>query len=237
MDANDFQGLTKMLAPIFEYFDRPATPDAVKVYFVGLAEFELADIRRVIPQLLQTCEFMPKVPRFIALLKGTDDERAEKAFALFAEAVTKGGYMKSVYSADACLIAAVKRLFGSWSRACSELPAMSDPMFANFRKSFVMAYKTAMREGCTEHYLPGRSEAENISNQGLTSRKLAGVETFQAQVVCIAHEVSLRDAEFSATTGRLCDATILALPGMAETESPRQIVSRTALELSSRMTM
>jgi hypothetical protein len=214
MTENDKIRFAELIFGLAETLGSEIGKPGIALYFRALQQYSIEEIEKATDKILTTSRFFPKPVEFIEAIEGKSDERAEVAFSQFAEAVRLGGYMKSVYSADACLIQAVKQVFGSWQRACEELPPVSDPMFANMRKSFLMAYQSALRNGSKEHYLIGRSESINIGNEGLASFKLTGVETFQARLVTITDKVRLIEAEFSASTGRLCDAGILSLPGM-----------------------
>lgn len=238
MRDNDREQFVEILTTLGTIHDKALTEFLITGYWNALEQFTIAQVTDAATRLLQTTKWFPKPAEFIEAIYGKTEDRAESAWTIFVEAVRRGGQMKSVYCADACLVEAIKRTFGSWIKACETLPPAENPMHASLKKTFVAAYQMCLREGATTHYLKGRSETENASNNGLQTMRLAGRESFQQDVVCITgSKITLTPAAFSTATGLLIDAQLLALPGMQPEEGARAALASQTMKLISERTM
>lgn len=212
MNKEDLAPFSKTLDAMAEMHGRQLSDGLKEMYFAALSRFSLRQIQDAAIFLSQNCKWMPKPADFVEVIDGNPQSKAENAWSLFVDAVRRGGYMKSIYAADAALIFALCRTFGGWFAACTSLPPVEDPMHASHKKTFLAMYAEGQRQGASIHYLPGRSEINNASNGGLM---MGGRDTFSGAVILIQDAVSIASAEFSTQTGKLASPELLALPGMS----------------------
>lgn len=224
MLPQEFDDFTIILDQLAEMHRHQISVGLKKLYFAALSPFSLEQIQEAAIFLAQDSKWFPKPADFVEAIDGNPQSKAENAWSLFVEAVRRGGYMKSLYCANAALVFAICRVFGGWFAACTSLPPVDDPMFAAHKKTFVLMYAEGQRQRAAVHYLPGRAEIENASNGGL---KLEGRATYPGNVVLIQDAVRIVEADFSTQTGKLASAELLALPGMTPEAAPLELIAGT----------
>jgi hypothetical protein len=207
MVAEDFDRFCELMSVLAERFDKKVTPLTLEFDFGALEAFTIEQVERAVKFLYKSAQWYPKPVEIIEAIQGKAENRAEKAWEKFVDAVRKGGQMKSVYSDDSKLLRSVQLLYGSWIKACEELPPVTNPMHANHRTQFLAVYSN-----CTDGlpYLKGLRESSG-SAPAQCFGKLGDGETFVQSIIHIGETVTTREMEFSAVTGALTEKSIQQL--------------------------
>lgn len=207
MQTDDFEKFCELLAALGERFDKKLTPMTLKLDFAAFSRFTIEQIEAAVMTWYTTGKFFPRPVELIEMIEGKADSRGEKAWEKFVDAIRKGGQMKSVFCDDPKLLRSVQLLYGSWIKACEELPPITNPMHANHRTQFLAVYAN-----CTDgvQYLKGLREATGMA-PAQAFGKLGSYETFTQSIVHIGKSVSLREMEFDALTGALTEQSIQQL--------------------------
>jgi hypothetical protein len=207
MQTDDFEKFCELLAALGERFDKKLTPMTLKLDFAAFSRFTIEQIEAAVMTWYTTGKFFPRPVELIELIEGKADSRGEKAWEKFVDAIRKGGQMKSVYCDDPKLLRSVQLLYGSWIKACEELPPITNPMHANHRTQFLAVYTN-----CTDgiQYLKGLREAAGMA-PAQAFGKLGSNEVFIQSIVHIGETVTVREMEFSAVTGALTEQSIQQL--------------------------
>ncbi len=207
MQADDFEKFCELLAALGERFDKKLTPMTLKLDFAAFSRFTIEQIEAAVMTWYTTGKFFPRPVELIELIEGKADSRGEKAWEKFVDAIRKGGQMKSVYCDDPKLLRSVQLLYGSWIKACEELPPVTNSMHANHRTQFLAIYSN-----CTDgqRYLKGLRESSGSAPAQCFGQLTEG-ETFRQTIIHIGEIVTVREMEFSAITGSLTEKSIQQL--------------------------
>lgn len=211
MNTQDKPKFGRILFGLAELLGGKLSDAGLEMYFHVLSRFSIEQIEIAANQMLATAQRFPVPAQFIEAIEGKPQDRGEKAWDLFIEAVRRGGSWKSLYASDSAFIAAISRCYGGWMIACELLPTPEDPMFAAQKKAFLASYHGAQHDHGNTHYLAGRSETNNRKVPRLLPE---GQDTFKAQILCVTDRVSFREMEFDAETGMLSAQSQRLLSGV-----------------------
>lgn len=210
MVAEDFDRFCELMAVLAERFDKKVTPLTLEFDFGALEAFSIEQIETAVKYLYKSLEWYPKPKEIIEAIQGKPANQGEKAWEKFVDAVRKGGQMKSVYCNDPKLLRSVQLLYGSWIKACEDLPPITNPMHANHRTQFLAVYAN-----CADgiQYLKGLRESAGMAPAQCYGKLTEG-ETFVQPIIYIGETVTVREMECSAVTGALTEKSIQQLqPG------------------------
>lgn len=159
-DEAEFERLINVLAV---QFNVEASPTLVSVYWMGLDDITIEDLRRAVRTLLKSSRFMPKVVDIReATGQLTPDARATLAATELRDAIGRHGSYRSVRFTDPYITAAVRRL-GGWT----EVATAETEKLPFLLKDFERIYRALLASGLSDgdaDALPGRHELSNLAS-------------------------------------------------------------------------
>lgn len=168
-DKTEFSACLKAAADLY---GRPAlSTEALKIFFILLAKYSLAQVKKALQEHMRASPFMPKPCDVIKRIEGTEEERAIAAWGLVSKAVERWGYYESVKFPSPAIHYAIAQMDG-WMRFCRSLTEDNMPFRArDFKAAFVLGERCASWTGENGTvrvlpHLPGWCELNNRS-QGL----------------------------------------------------------------------
>lgn len=159
MITEDFALFSAKLIELGELYDVTLTESKLLLYFEALSEADLDFVLGAILQAARTCKFFPKPAELITLIRGDDEDHAERAWVEYkAAARTIGGYGSPTFS-DPSVAQTLLQVFGSWEAAC--WTDFTPEMWSSKRKEFGRVYRIIAQRAQPMHQLPGFVEREN----------------------------------------------------------------------------
>ncbi len=165
MREEDFPAFSALIKAVAEYYGKPITsPDLITIYWNGLRDLNLAELRLALNLHLQnpdSGQFMPKIADIRRMIDGGTQDAAMLAWAKVDRAVRQiGVYVDIVF--DDPLIHAVLYEMGGWAKFATT----KESDWPHIEREFVSRYrfhKTRMAIPEYPSVLRGISNTENLA--------------------------------------------------------------------------
>ena len=112
--------LMKLIAGMFEYYDRKASEVQIKVYIHSLKSYDYSDISRAFNSHIKdpdAGQFMPKVADFIRAMQGTKKSQASVAWSKVDKAIRQLGPYNTIVFDDPIIMQCIDQM-GGWESLC-----------------------------------------------------------------------------------------------------------------------
>jgi len=173
----DKKAFAEAMALLAEVYDREVSEQLVGIYFEALRELSIEELCSAIGNLIKTRVFpsFPKPAEIIVACRGTDDDRALRAWLTALDALRRIGPWDSVRFARDPVIHSVVEAMGGWGRFCE----MEKDEVPFRQKDFMQYYRLLHNEKHPEH-LAGIFEIDN-SEKGLLKWAKRSIVTITEQ--------------------------------------------------------
>jgi hypothetical protein len=180
-DLSEFAGLMAMLDMAF---DKDASELRVEVYWQGLRQFDLEDVKRAVRRGIETASFYPKVAELRQMIQGDAESMAVLAWREVMRTIDRVGTYCSVAFADPVIHFAIENLEG-WT-AIGQWTKEDSPYR---ERDFIRLYEIGIKREITwrdvgEH-LPGFIE---MANKGTPGYDRFTPEIERAQCLYLTHQ-------------------------------------------------
>jgi hypothetical protein len=109
MTEQDKPRFLEILFGLAELLGGKLSDAGIEMYFRVLSRFSIEQVEIAADRMLTSSQRFPVPAQFIEAIEGKQQDRAEKAWDLFVEAVRRGGAYKSLYAPDGALVAAISK--------------------------------------------------------------------------------------------------------------------------------
>lgn len=141
MTEADRPAFARALFVLGETFNESISDLRAEGYFDALRDFELEQATAAMREALRTCKFFPKPVELREMVDGDADTNADQGWAEVIREVRRVGYTGVPRFNDQAALAAVRDVWGSWSRLCETLPG-EGPELVGWVKQFKSAYRS-----------------------------------------------------------------------------------------------
>lgn len=157
-DAKQFAVIIASLAEVFS--DKEPSKNVISLYWMALKEYTIEQIQKAASDIIQGRVYpsMPKPAEIIEAIRGTQGDRATRAWIDVLRAVRRIGTYESVKFKDPVIHAVIEQM-GGWSEMGNML--VDDEKWK--QKEFERLYPIMEARGNLPDYLPGREEISNTS--------------------------------------------------------------------------
>lgn len=182
-DKAEFAACLKVAADL--YGRPPLSGEALKMFFLLLQKFSLAQVKAALQGHMASSPYMPKPCDVIQRIEGRPEDRAAAAWALVLKAVSRFGHDTSVRFPSPAIHYALGQM-GGWARFCMRLVDAELPFRAkDFAQFFAMGERCATWDGASgtvkvPAYLAGSCELSNRTNGYALPVKVYDAETGEA---------------------------------------------------------
>src|SRR5690606_33933929 len=121
-----------LMLALSETFNEPVSETRAGMYFDALSELTIQEVEQAMRLSLRRSKFFPRPAELLELVSGSAEDQADEAWQSVINAVRRVGAYRTPTLDDAAMDT-VRRLFGTWSRACQQLPA-GGPELLGWRK-------------------------------------------------------------------------------------------------------
>jgi hypothetical protein len=158
-DAKQFAVIIASLAEVFS--DKEPSKNVISLYWMALKEYTIEQIQKAASDIIQGRVYpsMPKPAEIIEAIRGTQGDRATRAWIDVLRAVRRIGTYESVKFKDPVIHAVIEQM-GGWSEMGNML--VDDEKWK--QKEFERLYPIMEARGNHPDYLPGRLEVSNEAN-------------------------------------------------------------------------
>lgn len=166
-DKAEFAACLKVAADL--YGRPPLSGDALKMFFLLLQKYSLAQVKAALQGHMAASPYMPKPCDVIQRIEGRAEDRAAAAWALVLKAVSRFGHDTSVRFPSPAIHYALEQM-GGWARFCMRLVEAELPFRAkDFAQFFAMGERCASWDGANSTvkvpaHLAGTCELSNRAN-------------------------------------------------------------------------
>lgn len=143
MTAADGDRFSELLLALSETFKEPISETRAGLYFDALSDLSIEQLEQAVRLALRRSKFFPRPAELLDLVTGSPEEQADEAWAAVLDAVRRVGAYKTPALEESAM-ETVRRLFGTWSRCCQQLPA-GGPELLGWRKTFIAAHQQSHR--------------------------------------------------------------------------------------------
>jgi hypothetical protein len=176
MTEQDRAAFAAVLGALGEAFNEPISKLRAAIYFDGLSDLSIEEVRQAAHDTVRSLKFFPKVSELREAVFGNPADVTETAWLAWKRTARRVGAGASVQFSDPALADALVAIFGGWPEAC--LTEFSSEMWAAKRKEFERVYRVLSSRNLTgSRYLIGTHEKDNgavlkgtpvVQLQGLT---------------------------------------------------------------------
>jgi len=158
-DAKQFAVIIASLAEVFS--DKEPSKNVISLYWMALKEYTIEQIQKAASDIIQGRVYpsMPKPAEIIEAIRGTQGDRATRAWIDVLMAVRRIGTYESVKFKDPVIHAVIEHM-GGWT----ELGNMKIDDEKWKQKEFEKLYPIMEARGRCPEYLPGKLEIYNSAN-------------------------------------------------------------------------
>jgi hypothetical protein len=170
----DGDRFSEVMLALSEFYKNPVSTRLAGLYYEALKDLTIEQVEAAASAAFNQLVYFPKPVELRELLNGKASDEADLAWAAFQREVSRVGYMRTPSLPEATM-AAVRQVFGSWSMACSSLPAPNSeraPELMNWHKRFVAAYSDTKRR-----------EAVGALTQGEAQKALSNISAWRAKQI------------------------------------------------------
>lgn len=179
-DKPEFAACLKVAADL--YGRPPLSTEALKMFFLLLKKFSLAQVKAALQEHMAASPYMPKPCDVVRRIEGQPEDRAAVAWALVLRAISRFGYDTSVRFPSPAFHYAVGQM-GGWAKLCMRLTEAELPFRAkDFARFFEIGERCATWDGANgtvkvPAYLAGTCELSNRTNGHRLPARVYDVET------------------------------------------------------------
>lgn len=170
MTESDRAEFSKILFGLGEVYGEALSAPRIGAYFAALSDLTIEQFDAAATSLMRSSKFFPRPAEILDAARGNIEDQANRAWAIFLDAVADSGYA-SVRFSDPAMAYAVDAVFGGWVKAGELLAAgwtdsvgrhqggCTDEMLAHYRNHFFKQYLAYLRAPSEiDLYRPGRGE-------------------------------------------------------------------------------
>lgn len=179
-DKAEFAACLKVAADL--YGRPPLSGEALKMFFLLLQNYSLAQVKAALQGHMAASPYMPKPCDVIQRIEGRGEDRAAAAWALVMKAVSRFGHDTSVRFPSPAIHYALEQM-GGWARLCMRLTDAELPFRAkDFAQFFAMGERCASWDGANgtvkvPAHLAGTCELSNRTNGYALPARVYDAET------------------------------------------------------------
>lgn len=166
-DKAEFAACLKVAADL--YGRPPLSTEALKMFFLLLQNYSLAQVKAALQEHMAASPYMPKPCDVVRRVEGQPEDRAAVAWALVLRAISWFGHDTSVRFPSPAFHYAVGQM-GGWAKLCMRLTDAELPFRArDFARFFEIGERCATWDGTSgtvkvPAYLAGTCELSNRAN-------------------------------------------------------------------------
>lgn len=186
MNDADKRPFYTMMVGMSDFYDKPISEGALKLWWFDLREFELADIERAfhVYRLSDEGRYLPKTSDIAKIINGSGADRSMRAWSMVDKTVRSVGRYQTVVFDDEIIMVVINDM-GGWEKFGvqkeSELPFVA--------KEFCNRYKGYVLQGGVTSWpnkLPGLIERNNSAMGGKVPEPLLIGNPTKAKQVLLA---------------------------------------------------
>ena len=117
MNASDAQSFRETMAVVFAEYDAVASPEKLELWWQQLRGYDISAVQDALYRHLRVSKFAPKIAEVVALIDGSSQDNALRAWSSVEKAVRLVGPFRDVVFDDAVTMRVVHDM-GGWIKLC-----------------------------------------------------------------------------------------------------------------------
>lgn len=179
-DKPEFAACLKVAADL--YGRPPLSTEALKMFFLLLKKFSLAQVKAALQEHMASSPYMPKPCDVLCRIEGQPEDRAAVAWGMVLRAISRFGHDTSVRFPSPAFHYAVEQM-GGWAKLCMRLTEAELPFRGrDFARFFEIGERCATWDGANgtvkvPAHLAGTCELSNRTNGYALPARVYDAET------------------------------------------------------------